>query len=333
VGTEDNFFDLGGDPSSAAELFSEIHRALGRKLAPVTICYTPTISTLACTLNKPTTPQIPPLVLLKSGGDKAPVFITHGLGATVLDLFQLAKHLVSPGPIYGLQMRGMDGSEEPFDRVEEMARYFLNAIRQRQSQGPYFLIGYSLGGLVMLEIAQRLLRDKQKVALLALVETYPYVKRLPILQRVRQVLRMTNHHASMILRLPAAEALSYITSASSRRKHGIGDLRSSEDDRHRAGLFLNPAIQRMRDSSYEALKHYRPRFYPAKLNLIKATQRIWFLPLDPNQVWHYLAESLAIDIVPGDHFGILTTYVEDLASVLSRQLLQASASVSGQDAA
>jgi thioesterase domain-containing protein len=42
-----------------------------------------------------------------------------------------------------------------------------------QPLGPYILIGYSFGGLIALEMAQRLTEEGKQVALLTFVDTYP----------------------------------------------------------------------------------------------------------------------------------------------------------------
>ena len=43
--------------------------------------------------------------------------------------------------------------EEPLDRVEQMAEFYLDALHELQPRGPYILIGYSFGGLVALELS------------------------------------------------------------------------------------------------------------------------------------------------------------------------------------
>ena len=51
-----------------------------------------------------------------------------------------------------------------------MAAYYLKALQSVQSEGPYFLGGWSMGGLVAFEMAQQLLAQGQQVALLALLD-------------------------------------------------------------------------------------------------------------------------------------------------------------------
>jgi len=163
---DDNFFELGGDSSIAVELFNEIAKACGRELPPVTIYHASTIAGLASLLEQTISPRLPSLVQLRPGTTGKPVFIAHGLGGSAMEFFQLVKHIDAPNPIYGMQARGTDGMDEPLDSIEDMAQFHLNAIREFQPQGPYFLVGYSLGGLVTLEMARRLTEKGEQVALL-----------------------------------------------------------------------------------------------------------------------------------------------------------------------
>src|SRR5580700_6067711 len=196
VDAEGNFFDLGGDSSLALQLFNEIARGCGRELPPVTIYCAHTIAALAMVLEQPADLRFPPLVLLKDGPTEPPLFITHGLGESVIDFFQVVIHIQTAHPIQGMQAKGIDGTEEPFDRIEDMAQFYLNAIRQVQPHGPYLLAGYSLGGLVTLEMAQRLITDGEKVALLAMLDSYPDIRYLSLAERARLLTRLTTRRAT-----------------------------------------------------------------------------------------------------------------------------------------
>ena len=319
ISVEDNFFDLGGDSSLALELFNEIARACGRELPPVTIYHAPTIAALADLLEQPTTPRLPPLVLLKPGTQAPPVFITHGLGGSVMDFYQVVKHIQLPNAIHGMQTRGIDGVEEPFDRIEDMAQFYLDAIREVQPHGPYLLIGYSLGGLVTLEMAQRLSESGEKIALLAMLDSYPNIRYLPPGQRIRLLRRLVARHASTVVQLPMREALSYILRPSERRQHIPGD-HSGRARYQSSGV--SPAMQRVRDSAYLALSRYQPRFYRGAIKFVRAQVSTDF-PDDPAAVWANLANQFEVETVPGDHLEIITTHFAQLACVLSRFVTEA----------
>jgi hypothetical protein len=99
-------------------------------LPPVTIYQARTISALAALLEEPTTPRFPALVLLKEGAEKPRVFLTHGRGDSVIDFFQPIKHIESDLPTYGPQAKGIGGLDEPLERIEDMAEFHVNAIRE-----------------------------------------------------------------------------------------------------------------------------------------------------------------------------------------------------------
>jgi acetoacetyl-CoA synthetase len=317
VDVEDNFFDLGGDSSLALQLFNEIARSGGRELPPATIYIAPTIAALAALLEQPAEPRFPALVLLKEGSAQPPLFITHGLGGSVIDFFQVVKNIQTSHPIQGMQAKGIDGTEEPFDRIEDMAEFYLDAIRQVQPRGPYLLAGYSLGGLVVLEMAQRLTGAGEKVALLAMLDSYPDIRYLSLAQRVCLVTRLATRRAASAMKLPARDALSLVLRPSRRRS-----LTPRVSYQPPADMPLSPAMQRARECAYQALTRYQPRFYPGKIRFVRAETSTDF-PADPAAVWGHCAAKFEVESVPGDHLGIISTHYEELASVLSRYVREA----------
>jgi acetoacetyl-CoA synthetase len=301
VGADDNFFDLGGDSALALQLFNEIALACGRDLPPVIIYHAPTIAALAALLDQPVAPRIPPLVQLKAGSQEPPVFIAHGLGGSVMDFFQVVKHVQTSHAIHGMQAKGIDGVEEPLDRIEDMARYSLDAVRELQPHGPYLLIGFSLGGLVTLEMAQQLTAAGEKIGLLAMLDSYPHVSHLSRGQRARLSTRQAWRGI--------AKRLQWL---------GVRPPYQTTVE-----VSPSPALQYFRDCAYRALEAYQPRFYRGKIDFVRAAIPTDF-PAQPAAVWSHLAEEFNVLTVPGDHVGIMTTHFESLASVISSLLRKAS---------
>jgi thioesterase domain-containing protein len=297
VGVDDNFFDIGGDSSLALELFHEIALACGRELPPVMIYHAPTISALATLLEQPTTPTIPALVQLKAGSQEPPVFIAHGLGGSVIDFYQVVKHIPTRHAIHGLQAKGIDGIEEPLDRIEDMARYSLDAIRELQPRGPYYLIGFSLGGLVTLEMAQQLIAQGETIGLLAMLDSWPHMSQLSWAQRTRLATRQIWRRVLARLQWLGVK-VPFQT---------VLDVAPS------------PTLKPFRDSAYLALERYQPRFYPGKISFVRAAIPTDF-PADPTAIWSHLAGEFEVKSVPGDHLGIMTTHFEDLAAAISDYL-------------
>jgi thioesterase domain-containing protein len=312
IGVEDNFFDLGGDSSLALQLFNEIAVASGRELQPVTIYVAPTISALATVLEQPADLRFPPLVLLKDGAEQPPLFVAHGLGGSVIDFFQVVKHIKTRHPIQGMQAKGLDGKQEPLDRIEDMAEFHMDAIRKVQPNGPYLLAGYSLGGLVTFEMAHRLTAAGEKVALLAMLDSYPDIRYLSLMQRARLVARLTTRRATTAMKLPAGEALSLIIRPS--RHRSVAPKVSYQLP---VDVSLSPAMQRSRERAYVALTRYTPRFYAGKIRFVRAAIPTDF-PADPAAVWAHLAAEFTVETVPGNHLEIMSTHYDKLGAALSR---------------
>jgi acetoacetyl-CoA synthetase len=327
IGVHDNFFDLGGDSLLAVNLFFEIEQAFGREMPPVMIYQAPTIAALAIELELPSASRLPALVLLKAGNNAPPIFIAHGLGGSVIDFYQLVKYIDSPQPIYGMQARGIDGVDEPFDRIEDLARFYLNAIKEIQPHGPYYLVGYSLGGLVTLEMAQCLTQVGEQIAMLVMLESYPYSKFLSFGQRLRLLARVAKHRAYTVSQLPLRDALTYIMLPSRRRFYFARIIKQNGNGASRIKLpnagAVSPTMQRARDTAYLALSRYQPRFYGGKIKFVRA-ELLTDFPKDPVAVWAKLVEKIECETVPGDHLGIVGKHFDTLGSVISKYLRESS---------
>jgi thioesterase domain-containing protein/acyl carrier protein len=172
ISIRDNFFELGGDSLLAVRLFAQIEQAFSKSLSLSTLLQSPTVEQLASVLGEAKTTSWSSLVPIQPHGSKPPFFCVHGNGANVLVFNDLASHLGSEQPFYGLQARGVDGKEEALDRIEDMAAFYIQEMRTVQPKGPYFLGGFSSGGLVAFEIAQQLHAEGDRVAFLGLFDTF-----------------------------------------------------------------------------------------------------------------------------------------------------------------
>ena len=267
-------------------------------------------------------PRPSPFLLIKHGSSKPPIFIAHGLCGTV-QVAELAKHIYTSNPVYGIQGKGIDGLEEPFDRVEDMARFYLEAIEKLDAEGPYILVGYSFGGLVALEMAQCLLDAGKHVALLVLIDAYPHPRYLPWWQRQRLVLTRARGHFNRMRELPLRSAWAYFSRGLERRLHISRTLEES------LGSPLNlpfaaAALQRVKQNAFVAYANYEPRFYRGKLNFVIAEKKSFF-PEDPASVWSALASELEVEVIPGHHLNIVTTEFKPLASALTRSIQRVTA--------
>ena len=263
-----------------------------------------------------------PFVQIKAGRENPPIFIAHGLSGTV-QFGELARHIRTAHPIYGIQAQGIDGTAEPLECVEDMAKLYLDALEELYPQDPYILIGYSFGGLVALEIAQRLSERRKKVALLVLLDAYPHPHFLPAPDRLRLFLKRMKNHTRQMWQLSFPHALSYFVNGLKRRLHFPGALHENQRPPETLGLsFAETALRRVNQKAYLAYSRYQPRFHSGRVNFV-TTETKSFFPRNPVTVWGNLVAELEIEVIPGDHLNIVTTEFKALASVLTSYVQQA----------
>jgi acetoacetyl-CoA synthetase len=320
INSGDNFFDLGGNEVLADSLFAEIAQVCGPELPSASIYRAPTIATLAALLEQPTLPRFSPFVQLKTGSEKPPILIAPGLGGRE-SFSQLANHIQTGHPIYRIQARGVDGMEQPFERIEDMAEFYLGALNQLQPHGPYILVGYSFGGLLALEMAQRLSEGGKEVALLTLLGTFTHPRYLPPGQRLRLIAKRTRHRISFMKRTPIQGIFSHFVRALERRSR-IARARHGTPSPETSRLSFAQTFLRVEASDLVALARYRPRFYRGKIRFVMPEVDHYF-PSDPTALWKGLASELEVENVTGDHMGMVTTHCETLAAVLTRYVREA----------
>ncbi|MBJ7899312.1 MAG: non-ribosomal peptide synthetase [Cyanobacteria bacterium RI_101] len=166
IGIDDNLFTLGVSSLAVAQILEKIQTEFNSALTLAQIFQAPTIRQLGLLLrdgNQDFT--VSPAVPIQPQGGKPPLFLCEGVGI----YSNLISYLGADQPLYGL-MRDTS-AEQAFPSIESLGRYYLDAVKQIQPQGPYYLGGISFGGLVAFEMAQQLQAQGEKVGLVALFDT------------------------------------------------------------------------------------------------------------------------------------------------------------------
>ena len=173
INDTDNFFDIGGNSLMAAKLFAEIEKSLGKKIPLSALYEAPTLIQLAEYMAKGRHEGVwQSLVPINSKGTRPPLYLVHGAEGNILLYRDLVKHLGDDQPVYGLQSLGLDNRTEIDARFEVVASNYIKEIKTLQPEGPYFLGGYCLGGVIALEMAQQLKRQGETIGLLFMIENY-----------------------------------------------------------------------------------------------------------------------------------------------------------------
>jgi amino acid adenylation domain-containing protein len=172
LGIRDNFFELGGHSLLAVKLFKAIESEFGQNLPLAILFEAPTIEQLARLLQTPNkTKSFASLVLLKRGNSrKTPLFLIHDVDGETILYLNLARHLDSEQPVYGIRPYSQTGYPILHTRISEMVEHYLQEIRKIQPQGPYLIGGLCAGGVLAVEIACQLQALGEEVPLVAIID-------------------------------------------------------------------------------------------------------------------------------------------------------------------
>jgi amino acid adenylation domain-containing protein len=205
IGVRDNFFDLGGHSLLAVHVVNEVEKIFGSCIKVPDLFKAPTIEQLAQLIpNQQGRTELSSLIAIQSKGTKPPLFCVHGF----LSYLHLARQLGSDQPLYGLAQH-VNGQRIRHTRIEDIAAHYVDEIQKVHPQGPYFLAGHSIGGLIAFEMSQQLRERGYSVALLALIEPTP-PKNLRAESGNECSYSRVLRHARTLGGLSEAEKISYI---------------------------------------------------------------------------------------------------------------------------
>jgi amino acid adenylation domain-containing protein len=296
IGIRDNFFEIGGQSLLAARLMYRLGQDLGKTLPLAMLFESPTIEQLAAALRQDGwTHHWSSLVPIQPVGSKPAFFCVHGVGGNVVGFHELGRRLSPDFPLYGLQSQGLDGKHACHKTIADMARHYGNEIRSVQPKGPYFIGGFSLGGLIAYEIAQQLRAQGEEVALLALFDTYP----------------------GNVKGTAASFAKLLLTPSWQHWRHDLPRKVRKKIRRTLRNLRVPKHLLEVRDSNAAAAEKYVLKPYPGTATLIRAGEKSLRSSRDPHAAWFQLARELQIHEIPGDHYDMLVPpQVELLAETL-----------------
>jgi len=327
IGIRDDFFQLGGHSLLAARMFARVGEKLEKNLPLATLFHAPTIEQLAAVIRaEGWTPHWSVLVPMQAHGTKPPLFLAHGLTGNVLSFYRLRHYIQDDQPMYGIQAYGLSSGRASLLSIPEMAAHYVQEVRAFQPDGPYYLGGFSGGGLLAYEMAVQLTAAGERVAFLALFDSYiegagGYWLKSFYSKRALRMAMMATRYSWYNLR-------KYGVRSVMRRKmrnmfvnfrimlwlllaRNSGKTAASESSRY---LTIPEAFTR-------AIRVYQPQHYSGSAVLFRTV--IAEYPLnDPSPGWkRYISGNLEVREVEGDHEYIFREpYIGRLAMQLNQAL-------------
>ncbi|WP_081872873.1 non-ribosomal peptide synthetase [Nocardia otitidiscaviarum] len=177
VGADDNFFELGGNSLLATRLVAELGDTHGARIPMQALFLDPTPAGIAAYVADQggavdaVAAALDPLLPLRARGTLPPLFCVHSVSGVAWSYAALLPHLEPERPVYGLQLPHLTGDGVGIDSIEELAQRYIRELRAVRPQGPYHLLGWSLGGLIAYEMAVQLRAAGAQVGVLALLDS------------------------------------------------------------------------------------------------------------------------------------------------------------------
>lgn len=297
-GVDDNFFDLGGHSMLAARMTRRIEAEFQVPFSLNMLFEQPSIAGVAQRLKDPRQGPDRPIAVLRRGEPQTGLFLLAGA-----QMYQeLARQLKVNMPVYGLFSQAeIDLLELPPDRplppfsIGELADAYVNLIRTQQPHGPYHLGGFSIGGVLAYEVAQRLRDAGEEIGLLVLLDcALPGRgwKRVTagIVRRARMIKRDGWRHFIHLYR----------------------QMRGLQVSRSQPGGRRNQVYA-------QAILKYKARSSQMPVAFFQAAGDT---STEHAYGWGALVPDMVVQLVPGKHADILEApNVSELARRLSRQLV------------
>jgi thioesterase domain-containing protein/acyl carrier protein len=168
---DSDFFALGGNSVLAAELLATVAAALDVRLPTDAVFKWPTPRQLAAAAAGRRVRVAAGAVALNGHEHGCPIFLVPGLVPAPWEYQPLVQAANLQQPVFGLRCPDLEWARDVMS-FDEMVLHYVTAIRDVRPRGPYVLVGYSWGGILAFEIANRLAADGQEVRRLVLLDTY-----------------------------------------------------------------------------------------------------------------------------------------------------------------
>ncbi len=241
---------------------------------------------------------------IRSEGAKPPFFMVHGLHGTMGIGRALGQALDRDRPLYALHARGINSSEPPHERMEDMLGTYLDEIRTARPRGPYIIGGVCWGGLIAMELAQRLAVAGERVGRVILIDP-------PLIPFPHPANRNLDPKSDRRVHQQLYMSVEQILSIFANR---FGDLPFDPSD----PLQLHRAIE-VGVSMLVMFGRYMPPPFSGATELIISADRA-LAHFHPEAPWKKVVANPRVHVVPGNHEDLFYSHLEEVFRLLGHAL-------------
>lgn len=307
ISVDTNVFSLGVSSLSILRLVTRMNSLYSMGFGLASLISAPTIKLVAELVRRRYAPNTATsLVPIQPVGTRLPLYIVHGAGGNVVNFYGLTTRIGPDQPVYGVQAQALEANQPALLRMEDMAAHYIKEIQRIQPKGPYHFLGYSFGGIVVLEMAHQLQKAGEVVGLLGMLDTRAkdYAPEMPSegqsvkpdkQGRLARFLRSNKGHGT-----GKAWARFFLNDLSERRVRYVTTFAA------RMFSTLPAFLKNTHEINAVAARNYRPKPYPGKLTLFRASKQTNSnIPSDNG--WSPIFQGgIEIHHIPGDHWQVLS---------------------------
>jgi len=176
---DDDFFDMGGNSINIIQVANRIKEALEIEISLADLMVYKTIRELSEYLtdkDRSSRGKFRNAFKINKSKSEKNIFIIHGGDADIFYYRHLAKLLEDEYSVYGLQPTGLSGEEAFPDSYYNMLHDYIKEIRMIQSDGPYIIAGYCIGGYISFDITTAFEVQGEKVAALLQLDQEAFIE-------------------------------------------------------------------------------------------------------------------------------------------------------------
>ncbi|AVI86535.1 amino acid adenylation domain-containing protein [Pseudomonas syringae pv. tomato] len=169
ISLNDNFFHEGGHSLLAMKMIDQVNRELGLAASVRDIFESATLGAFIEKISQGIGERGSNRIRLKQG-TRRHLFLVHAVGGVVSPYIKLSQLMPDDVSVHAFQAGGLEHGTDVVDTLEKMAAIYIEQMLEIQPEGPYWLGGWSMGGVIAFEMARQLEALDREVRQLLLID-------------------------------------------------------------------------------------------------------------------------------------------------------------------